>query len=127
MPSRTGAHRRVDAGTQWFPGATLNYAEKGPTPGPGKRDDGLAVIFRREDGVRDQLSWDRCASGWPRRVRPGVAECAPGDRVVGLRRLTGHPGGVARHRQLWCDLVIVLPDFGTRAIADRFIQLDPTC
>ncbi|WP_281262264.1 acetyl-coenzyme A synthetase N-terminal domain-containing protein, partial [Acuticoccus kandeliae] len=29
-------------GAQWFPGATLNYAEHALTPGPGRADDDIA-------------------------------------------------------------------------------------
>ncbi|MFY9808160.1 MAG: acetyl-coenzyme A synthetase N-terminal domain-containing protein, partial [Pseudonocardiaceae bacterium] len=48
-------------GTKWFPGTTLNYAEHALAPGAGegprKDADDLAVIFRREDGARDELSF----------------------------------------------------------------------
>src|ERR687890_2046947 len=36
--------RREMPGTQWFPGATLNYAEHALTPGPGRGDDDVAAI-----------------------------------------------------------------------------------
>jgi acetoacetyl-CoA synthetase len=115
-------------GTQWFPGATLNYAEQALTPGPGKRDDGLAVIFRREDGVRDQLSLgslrQRVAA-----ARSGLASLGVrrGDRVVALA--PNSPDtlvallATASLGAIWSSCS---PDFGTRAIADRFIQLEPT-
>src|SRR5919109_158186 len=37
--------RREMPGTEWFPGATLNYAEHALTPGPGRGDGDLAVVF----------------------------------------------------------------------------------
>src|SRR5436190_23639022 len=36
-------------GAEWFPGATLNYAEHALTAGPGRADDDVAVLFARED------------------------------------------------------------------------------
>ncbi|MGO9906373.1 MAG: acetoacetate--CoA ligase, partial [Solirubrobacteraceae bacterium] len=38
-------------GTRWFPGATLNYAEHALSPGPGRDDADVAIIFVREDGL----------------------------------------------------------------------------
>ena len=46
---------RVMPGAEWFPGATLNYAEHALRPGDGKADDDLAVVFRREEGLSDGL------------------------------------------------------------------------
>jgi len=44
-------------GARWFPGATLNYAEHALATGPGKGDADLAVIYRREDGIREEVSF----------------------------------------------------------------------
>ena len=61
-------------GTEWFPGAHLNYAEHAlRTTG-----DGLAVIARSHSREERRLSWDdladlvgRCRSGLRRRDQPG--------------------------------------------------------
>ncbi len=80
MPQRVLTDESMP-GARWFPGATLNYAEHALAPGPGKGDDDLAVIFRREDGYRDQLSFGLLRQ----RVAAGRAALAS----LGVRRGTG--------------------------------------
>jgi acetoacetyl-CoA synthetase len=115
-------------GARWFPGATLNYAEHALAPGPGKDDDDLAVIFRREDGVRDQLSFgllrQRVAAACAALASLGVRR---GDRVVALA--PNSPDtlvaflATAALGAIWSSCS---PEFGARAVADRFTQLEPT-
>ncbi|MDQ2881638.1 MAG: acetoacetate--CoA ligase [Actinomycetota bacterium] len=120
-------------GTRWFPGGTLNYAEHALLPGPGKdpgrKDtDDLAVVFRREDGVRDQLSLGllrrRVAAARSALASLGVRR---GHRVVAL--VPNSPDtlvaflATASLGAIWSSCS---PDFGTRAVADRFTQLAPT-
>jgi acetoacetyl-CoA synthetase len=115
-------------GAQWFPGVTLNYAEHALAPGPGKGDDDLAVIFRREDGARDQLSFgllrQRVAAARSALASLGVHR---GDRVVALVPNSADTLvailATASLGAIWSSCS---PDFGTRAIADRFTQLAPT-
>ncbi|HEX6402610.1 MAG TPA: acetoacetate--CoA ligase [Pseudonocardiaceae bacterium] len=115
-------------GARWFPGATLNYAEHALAPGPGKADDDLAVIFRREDGLRQECSFgalrQRVAAARSALVSLGAGR---GDRVVALA-----PNSLdtlvaflatASMGAIWSSCS---PDFGARAIADRFTQLAPT-
>ncbi|MGH3898599.1 MAG: acetoacetate--CoA ligase [Pseudonocardiaceae bacterium] len=115
-------------GAQWFPGATLNYAEHVLAPGPGKGDDDLAVVFCREDGFRDQLSFGqlraRVAAARSALASLGVSR---GDRVVALA--PNSPDTVVALLatvSLGAVWASCSPDFGTRAIADRFTQLTPT-
>jgi acetoacetyl-CoA synthetase len=115
-------------GAKWFVGATLNYAEHALAPGPGKGDDDLAVIFRREDGFRDQVSFgqlrQRVAAARSALASLGVSR---GDRVVALA--PNSPDtlvaflATASLGAVWASCS---PDFGTRAVADRFTQLAPT-
>ncbi|MBV9730239.1 MAG: acetoacetate--CoA ligase [Pseudonocardiales bacterium] len=115
-------------GARWFPGATLNYAEHALAPRPGKGDDDLAVIFRREDGSRDQVSFgllrQRVAAARSALASLGVRR---GDRVVALA--PNSPStlvaflATASLGAIWSSCS---PDFGPRAIADRFTQLAPT-
>ena len=56
-PPRAVLTEAVMPGAKWFAGATLNYAEHALSSGPGKADDDLAVIFRREDGLRQECSF----------------------------------------------------------------------
>jgi acetoacetyl-CoA synthetase len=115
-------------GTQWFPGATLNYAEHALTPGPGRADTDLALIAVGEDGsersvthaeLRDQVA--RARAGL---VAAGVGQ---GDRVVALA--PNSPETVvtflaaASLGAVWSSCS---PDFGSRAVMDRFAQIKPT-
>lgn len=115
-------------GAQWFPGATLNYAEHALADGPGRHDGDTAIEFAREDG------WERTVGyGELRdlvgRARAGLlaAGVARGDRVVALA-----PNCVetlvmflaaASLGAIWSSCS---PDFGARAVLDRFAQVEPT-
>ncbi|MBW0009197.1 MAG: AMP-binding protein, partial [Pseudonocardiales bacterium] len=114
-------------GARWFPGATLSYAEHALAPGPGKGDDDLAVIFRREDGSREQVSFGslrrRVAAARSALASLGVRR---GDRVVAL--VPSSPDtlvaflATAGLGAIWSSCS---PELGTRAVADRFTQLAP--
>jgi acetoacetyl-CoA synthetase len=120
--------RREMPGAEWFPGATLNYAEHAlAAGGPGRSDTDLAVVFVREDGVEREVTYGelrdlvgRARSGL---VRIGVGR---GDRVVALA-----PNSVetlatflaaASLGAIWSSCS---PDFGARAVHDRFAQIEP--
>jgi acetoacetyl-CoA synthetase len=125
--------RQVLTGTampeaRWFPGATLNYTEHALAPGPHKDDDDLAVIFHREDGAREQCNYGalraRVAAARSALASLGVRR---GDRVVALA-----PNSLdtlvaflatASLGAIWSSCS---PEFGARAVADRFTQLTPT-
>ncbi|MEV1119013.1 acetoacetate--CoA ligase [Actinosynnema sp. NPDC049800] len=114
----------VMPGAVWFPGATLNYAEhalRGP-------DGDLAVVFHREDGLSSQLTYGelrrRVAA-----VRAGFVELGvrPGDRVVAL--VPNSPEALIAFlaaASLGATWSSCSPDFGARAITDRFAQISPT-
>ncbi|MFJ6670310.1 acetoacetate--CoA ligase [Actinosynnema sp. NPDC091369] len=114
----------VMPGASWFPGATLNYAEhalRGP-------DDALAVVFHREDGLSSQLTYGelrrRVAA-----VRAGFESLGVrrGDRVVAL--VPNSPEALIAFlaaASLGATWSSCSPDFGARAIADRFTQISPT-
>jgi acetoacetyl-CoA synthetase len=115
-------------GAQWFPGATLNYAEHALASGPGRQDDDLAVIFAREDGLVQRLSYGVL------RAQVAAARCGlqrlgvrRGDRVVALapncpQALVAFLAA-ASLGAVWSSCS---PDFGARAVADRFVQIEPT-
>jgi acetoacetyl-CoA synthetase len=115
---------RAMPGAEWFPGGTLNYAEHALTPGA---DADLAVIYAREDGVERTV-----ARGELRelvgRARAGLVALGVGrgDRVVALA-----PNSVetlvmflaaASLGAIWSSCS---PDFGARAVHDRFAQIEP--
>ena len=113
-------------GAQWFPGATLNYAEHS-LAGPAGADD-LAVIFVREDGLEERLTYGE--------LRQAVAAARAGLRRLGVRRgdrvVALAPNcpqslvaflATASLGAVWSSCS---PDFGARAVADRFVQIEPT-
>ncbi len=115
-------------GAEWFPGSTLNYAEHALTPGPGRTDDDVAVLFAREDGLERTVTHAqlRDAAGRARAglVRAGVGK---GDRVVALAPNSTETLvaflAAASLGAIWSSCS---PDFGIRAVHDRFAQIEPT-
>ncbi|OQO90878.1 acetoacetate--CoA ligase [Saccharomonospora piscinae] len=117
-------------GARWFPGGTLNYAEHAlrPTAAAAKGDDDPAVVFEREDGAGRTMTYGRL------RAEVGAARAAlrelgvgKGDRVVALapncpQTLVAFLAA-ASLGAVWSSCS---PDFGVRAVADRFTQIEPT-
>ncbi len=111
-------------GTHWFPGATLNYAEQALA---GWRDDAPALVFEREDGVTDRYDYRRLrAEVAAARAGLSALGVSRGDRVVALA--PNAPAtlvaflAAASLGAVWSSCS---PDFGSRAISDRFIQIEP--
>ena len=111
-------------GAQWFPGATLNYAEQALTPGG---DADTALIYAREDGVERTVTRGELRE-LVGRARAGLVGLGVGrgDRVVALV-----PNSVetlvtflatASLGAIWSSCS---PDFGARAVHDRFTQIEP--
>jgi acetoacetyl-CoA synthetase len=115
-------------GTQWFPGSTLNYAEHALTAGPGRADSDVAVIVAAEDGAERTVTHgelrDLVARARAGLVAAGVDQ---GDRVVALapnvlETLVAFLAA-ASLGAVWSSCS---PDFGVRAVRDRFTQIEPT-
>nr|WP_042184389.1 acetoacetate--CoA ligase [Kibdelosporangium sp. MJ126-NF4]CEL16265.1 Acetoacetyl-CoA synthetase [Kibdelosporangium sp. MJ126-NF4]CTQ94189.1 Acetoacetyl-CoA synthetase (EC 6.2.1.16) [Kibdelosporangium sp. MJ126-NF4] len=111
-------------GATWFPGATLNYAEQALT---GQPADDLAVVFHREDGKAAHLTYGKLrtqvAAIRAALVSLGVKR---GDRVVALA--PNSPETLVAFlatASLGATWSSCSPDFGPRAIADRFTQIEP--
>ncbi|MFI7675012.1 acetoacetate--CoA ligase [Actinophytocola sp. NPDC049390] len=111
-------------GAQWFPGATLNYAEHALSTGA---DDDLAVVFEREDGVSERLTYGELRAEVAA-VRAALVDLGvkQGDRVVALapnapRTLVAFLAAAS----LGATWSSCSPDFGVRAVADRFTQIEP--
>ncbi|MGY1806438.1 acetoacetate--CoA ligase [Blastococcus sp. SYSU D00669] len=114
------ADRRMP-GAVWFPGRTLNYAEQA------LRHEGTALIVTAEDAGPAEVTWEELRgqvgafAATLRRL--GVR---PGDRVAGY--LPNVPEavvaflGAASIGAVWSSCA---PDFGTRAVLDRFAQIEP--
>ncbi len=111
-------------GTEWFPGARLNYAEQALAPsGPHP-----AVIAHSQSRPPVELSWDE--------LRELVARCRTGLRRLGVGRgdrVVGYvPNGpealvaflaAASLGAVWASCP---PEFGVRSVLDRFGQLEPS-
>ena len=115
---------------KWFDGGTLNYAEHSLSPdtgGAAKADDELAVIFHREDGLAEQFTYgDLRAHVAAARAALRAFGVGKGDRVVALapncpQTLIAFLA-TASLGAIWSSCS---PDFGIRAIADRFTQIEP--
>ena len=108
---------------RWFPGAKLNYAENLLDT----KHTGTALVFYGETGEKLELSWEE--------LRRQVASVAAGLRAIGVARgdrvagwLPNRPETVvaalatASIGAVWSSCS---PDFGKRAVLDRFGQIVP--
>ncbi|MGH3622889.1 MAG: AMP-binding protein, partial [Sciscionella sp.] len=114
-------------GARWFPGATLNYAEQALLVGDGKEDGALAAIFQREDGLGEALTYGELRSRVAA-ARAGLASLGVGvgDRVVALLPNTAQTlVAFLATASLGATWSSCSPDFGARAIIERFAQIEP--
>jgi acetoacetyl-CoA synthetase len=122
--------RREMPGAEWFPGTTLNFAEQALRHGADGSvpADSPAIIAVAEDTGPTELSW---AS-----LRAQVGAFAATLRRLGVRRGDRVAGylpnvpeaivaflGSAAIGAVWSSCA---PDFGTRSVLDRFVQIEPT-
>ncbi|WP_084216213.1 acetoacetate--CoA ligase [Pseudonocardia spinosispora] len=127
QPTEVLASRQMP-GAQWFPGGTLNYAEHALNPSDGGAEDDIAVIFVREDGLEREVTYGDMREQVAR-ARAGLqaAGVGKGDRVVALapncvQTLVAFLA-TASLGAIWSSCS---PDFGSRAVHDRFAQIEPT-
>lgn len=116
--------RRAMPGAEWFPGATLNYAEHALR---GAADGDVAVVAHAQTRPPITLTWgelrDQVARARTGLRRLGVGR---GDRVVAY--LPNIPETVvaflatASLGAVWASCA---PEFGARAVLDRFAQVQP--
>lgn len=110
-------------GARFFPDARLNFAENLLS----RRGDGGALVFRGEDKVKRDVSWDEFRESVARLARALKARgVMPGDRVAGY--IANMPEAViamlasAAIGATWCSCS---PDFGVDGVVDRFGQIEP--
>ncbi|WP_031097925.1 AMP-binding protein, partial [Streptomyces sp. NRRL S-15] len=127
-PYETVVGNRTMPGAQWFPGATLNYAEHAlRTADDPLRADAPALLYVDETHTQVSVSWSELR----RQVGSLAAELRalgvrPGDRVSGY--LPNIPQAVvaflatAAAGGVWTSCA---PDFGARSVLDRFQQVEP--
>jgi acetoacetyl-CoA synthetase len=113
-------------GARWFPGARLNYAEHALRL-PGRAGEDVVVLGRSQTRdatdltaaeLRDQVA--RCRAGL---VRLGITR---GDRVAAF--LPNVPEAIVAllaTASLGATWTSCAPEFGTRAVIDRFGQVEP--
>ncbi|GLZ46240.1 acetoacetyl-CoA synthetase [Actinomycetospora sp. NBRC 106375] len=115
-------------GASWFPGATLNYAEHALWPREGGADGDTAIVAVREDGRRVARTFGELRADVAR-ARAGLVALGVGfgDRVVALS-----PNSVETlvaflaASSLGATWSSCSPDFGPRAVVDRFAQIEPS-
>ena len=110
-------------GTEWFPGATLNYAEHALGGPP----DDVAVIAYSQTRERTELTWGELRDQ-VERARAGLARLGVGrgDRVVAY--LPNIPETVVAYlatASLGAVWASCAPEFGARSVVDRFGQIEP--
>jgi acetoacetyl-CoA synthetase len=113
-------------GAMWFPGATLNYAEQALRL-PGRAGDDVVIVGRSQ--TRDPL--DLTAD----ELRDAVARCRSGLERLGVRRgdrvaafLPNIPETIVAllaTASLGATWSSCAPEFGVRAVIDRFGQIEP--
>jgi acetoacetyl-CoA synthetase len=116
---------RTMPGTQWFPGARLNYAEH--CLGLPEDADRVAVVAVSQTRERREVTFAQLADD-VRRVRAGLQRLGvgPGDRVAAY--LPNIPEtlvaflATASLGAVWASCA---PEFGALAVADRFAQVEP--
>ena len=108
---------------QWFPGATLNFAEHLLR----RRDGHPALVAIAEDGSREQLSYAQLAAnvaGLQRALQN--AGVGIGDRVAAFMPNTWQTVvGMLATASLGATWSSCSPDFGTQGVIDRFGQIEP--
>jgi len=108
---------------QWFPGATLNFAEHLLR----RRDGHPALVAIGEDGSREQLSHAQLAAhvaGLQRALHN--AGVGIGDRVAAFMPNTWRTVvGMLATASLGATWSSCSPDFGTQGVIDRFGQIEP--
>ncbi|MGC9671211.1 acetoacetate--CoA ligase [Planosporangium sp. 12N6] len=122
--------RREMPGAEWFPGATLNYAEHavGLVDDPDSDADQVAVLAFAQTRERVELTWGQLREQVAR-ARAGLRRLGVGrgDRVVAY--LPNIPEtlvaflATASLGAVWASCA---PEFGARSVVDRFGQIEPT-
>lgn len=113
-------------GAQWFPGATLNYAEHA-LRAAAERPDEPALLSVDETHEPRPVTWSR--------LRAQVGSLAAELRALGVRpgdRVSGYLPNIAEAvvallataavGAVWTSCA---PDFGARSVLDRFQQVEP--
>jgi acetoacetyl-CoA synthetase len=123
---KTALGRRAMPGAEWFPGATLNYAEHALAAAADRPDD-VAIVARSQTRDEVQLTWAelddavaRCRRGL---LRLGVQR---GDRVAAyLPNITETVVAFLATASIGAVWSSCAPEFGVRSVVDRLAQIEP--
>ncbi|MCU1631049.1 MAG: acetoacetate--CoA ligase [Pseudonocardia sp.] len=127
-PYEAVLRRREMPGAQWFPGATLNYAEHAVgLDADGNDAETVAVLGYSQTRERVELTWEQLRDQVAR-TRAGLQRLGigRGDRVVAY--LPNIPEtlvaflATASLGAVWASCA---PEFGARSVIDRFGQVEP--
>ena len=110
-------------GAQFFPDATLNFAENLLR----KNDDSDAIVFWGEDKVKRRLSWRALNEAVSRLAQALKAEgVTQGDRVAAyMPNLPETVIAMLAASSLGATFTSASPDFGVQGVLDRFGQTEP--
>ena len=120
--------RREMPGAEWFPGATLNYAEHAVGLLDGSDADEVAVVAHSQTRPPVELTWGELREQVAR-ARAGLQRLGVGrgDRVVAYLPNTPETLvaflATAGLGAVWASCA---PEFGARSVVDRFGQIEPT-
>ncbi len=115
---------RTMPGTRWFPGARLNYAEH---MFAGKSGEAVALVHASELRPLRETTWAKLGAETAA-TAAGLRALGvePGDRVVAyLPNIEEAVTGLLACASIGAVWSSCSPDFGVRAVVDRFSQIDP--
>jgi acetoacetyl-CoA synthetase len=110
--------------TRFFPGASLNYAANLLR----RDDDSPALLFVREDGQHQTITW-RQLGDLVSRVQQALRAdgVGPGDRIAAwVPNLPEAYALLLAASSIGAVFSSCSPEFGTRGVLDRFGQIEPT-
>ena len=120
---RVVADKHRMPGARWFPDARLSFPENLLR----RRDDTVAMIFRGEDRVRRQLTFNETYDLVSRTAQAlAAAGVAKGDRVAGfMPNMPETVIAMLAATSLGAIWSSCSPDFGVKGLLDRFGQIAP--
>jgi acetoacetyl-CoA synthetase len=121
--SRTVEHPERMPGAEWFPDASLNFAENLLR----YRDDRIALVFKSETGLQSEMTY-RQLYGQVAAIAAALrsAGVGPGDRVAGyLPNLPETIIAMLATTSIGAIWSSCSPDFGVNGVVDRLGQIAP--
>lgn len=114
-------------GSQFFSDASLSYAENLMAGGERKGSRDTAIIYRREDGARRELTWEQLRgevtrlASWLRSVSVDPGDCV----AAWMPNLPETVIAMLAANSIGAVFTSTSPDFGVAGVLDRFSQVSP--